>query len=140
MSLGDPLHKLARDARQFEAAWPLAGARIFEEEAARQAASATGGDGMLSGWRSIGAADTEVTSSTGSASMAAVGGLWKILQNGTTRHEVVARGRALSTPHGPRKRVNVRGRPAMNTWTRAAETAGTRVSALTAQMFAQLGG
>ena len=140
MSLGDPLRKLARDAHLFEAQWPTAGARIFEEEASRQAASATGGDGMLSKWRDIGSADTRVAGGPGQATMTAVGGLWKILENGTTPHQVAARGRALSTPYGPRKRVHVRGRAALNSWTRAAQTAEQQLQQATAQAFSRLGG
>lgn len=143
MSLGDPLRKLARDASALHSEWPLAGARIIEEEASRQAASATGGDGRLSGWKSAGTADVRVTGGNGEATVTANGALWKILEEGTRAHDVAARSDrptdALRTPYGPRRRVHVRGRRAMNTWTRAIQTADARVLSSMHAAFDRLG-
>lgn len=142
MSLGDPLRGLAKGASRFYDEWPLAGARIVEAEATRQAASATGGDGRLSGWRSIGTADVSVTGGPGEASAAATGGgLWRVLEEGTRPHDVAAkRADALATPYGPRKRVHVRGRPAMATWSRALAAADRQVMRETDARLARMGG
>lgn len=118
----------------------MAGARIFAEEVTQQAASATGGDGHLSGWKSLGSADVAVSGGAGSASVTATGGLWRVLEQGTDAHDVVAHRRALSTPYGPRKRVHVRGRRALNTWTRGARLAKAQVEQATAAALSRMGG
>lgn len=143
MSAGDPLRKIARDASRFEAEWPLAGARIIAAEASRQAASATGGDGRLSRWKSIGAATVDVSGGNGQATVTGQGGLWSVLENGTTAHEAAAASAsprdALRTPYGPRRRVRVKGVPGKNTWTRAMLTAERQVTTATNAALDRIG-
>ena len=75
------------------------------------------------------------------ATVRAVGGLWSVLENGTSAHEVAAaRRKAVSTPYGPRKRVQVRGRPPMGTWTRTILTATPAVAQATTAALQRLGG
>jgi hypothetical protein len=122
------------------AEWPQAAARLIEDVAAREVAAVTGGDGSLSNWPSLGDATTKATASTGHASVQAQGRLWRVLQNGTTAHEVAARrARAILTPYGPRKRVNVRGMPGRSTWSRVLAGSNEVVERATLDAFGRLG-
>ena len=141
MTLGAPLHRLARDTRRFENEWPQAAGRIIEEEATRQVAAVTGGDGYLSKWRELGPAETRVDARPGDCTVTAIGQLWRVLENGTNAHDVEAhRQKQLATPHGPRKQVHVKGRQPMHVWSKVADNAGPRVQQATRDVLQRLGG
>lgn len=120
MSGSDEIRAWVLDVKRFSEESPRRGAEAAAEVVERFLFDDTGGDGAFSNapW---GAAtvtvedwgrEEAVVMATGSM------GIWAILENGTKGHKIYARGRALSTPYGPRRFVEVKGARAKETWSR----------------------
>jgi hypothetical protein len=76
----------------------------------------------------------------GEALVAAAGsaGLWAILEHGTSAHTIRARNvRALTTPFGPRRMVQVSGVSARQTWSKGAASALVQAERDAAEAFAE---
>lgn len=113
-----------RDVQRFADDWPAEGADVLADAVERQLRADTGGDGRFSRDRSGGRATVEVDAGRGQADVTGAGsmGTWAILEHGTRSHDVAAaEGRALSTPHGPRRSVRVSGVRPRETWTRGVD-------------------
>lgn len=110
----------ADSIRSFASDAPTLGATTAAATIEQQAAADTGGDGRLSNHKS-GAATVSVEGGQGEATAEAGGslGVWAILEDGTSAHDVRPRnGRFLMTPMGPRRMVHVRGVAARGTWSK----------------------
>ena len=131
MTVAARLHRAASICRQVAQELPGEAAEAARPELESVLRSDTGGDGRLSNL-SGGSATVQVSGGAGRADVEAGGnrGAWRILESGTRAHEIRARGKALRTPYGPRRVVNVSGARAKRTWSRGevpAKAAARRV-------------
>lgn len=116
----DDVRQWAFDVRAFAGEAPRRSADAAAEVVERVLASDSGGDGALRNapW---GAATVSVEDwGREEAAVMASGsmGVWTVLEAGTRGHRIWARGRALITPYGPRRFVDVEGMSAKGTWTK----------------------
>ncbi len=142
MSGADTVAGWAESLRIFGNEWPPEGADACAEYINRQVILDTGGDSRLSNHRG-GEIDIEVEGAGTEWTIVPAGNVsaLSILESGTSDHAIYSRrgpGRAVMTPDGPRRMVEVSGVSARNTWTKGAEAGIKEAEKVAEQMFGEV--